>query len=113
VTLTSVSGPLVQVISTSGNISYVGDFGNNGDYRLTSHSGDIEAIVPDTTSADVTATSVRGEVHDDVRLQPKTHTWLPNLKTGSAFVGTMGKAASSVVLRTFSGKILLKKRSEK
>jgi len=112
VTMTGVTGQLVQVISTSGNIIYIGDFGSSGEYRLTSHSGDIEATVPESTSADVSARSVRGEVQDDIPLQPRTHTWIP-LRQGSAFVGTMGKAASSVVLRTFSGKIHLKKRAEK
>jgi DUF4097 and DUF4098 domain-containing protein YvlB len=114
VTLNGVTGPLVQVVSTSGRINYVGDFGSGGLYRLTSHSGDIEAIVPESTSADVSARSVRGEVHDDIPLQPKSH---PSfiVKQGSAFVGTMGRAAASstVVLRSFSGKIHLRKRSVK
>jgi len=114
VTLKGVTGPLVQVISTSGGIIYIGDFGDHGEYRLTSHSGDIEAVVPENTSADVSARSVRGEVHDDIHLQPKEHTSFV-LKEGSAFWGTMGRAAvsSTVVLRSFSGKIHLRKRSEK
>jgi DUF4097 and DUF4098 domain-containing protein YvlB len=114
VTLTGVTGPLVQVVSTSGRINYVGDFGNGGEYRLTSHSGDIEATIPEWTSADVSARSVRGEVHDDIPLQPKTHTWF-SMDKGRAFAGTMGRVAvsSTVVLRTFSGKIHLRKRSEK
>jgi DUF4097 and DUF4098 domain-containing protein YvlB len=114
VTLDRVTGPLVQVISTSGKINYFGDFGNSGEYRLTSHSGDIEATVPEYTSADVTARSVKGEVHDDIPLQPKQHTSFI-VKAGSAFVGTMGSAAvsSTVVLRSFSGKIHLRKRSAK
>ncbi len=114
VTLNGVTGPLVQVISTSGGINYIGDFGDRGEYRLTSHSGDIEATVPDSTSADVSARSVRGEVHDDIPLQPKTHTWFP-IKEGSAFWGTMGRAAvsSTVVLRSFSGKIHLRKRTSR
>src|SRR5205807_469753 len=97
VTLNGVTGQLVQVMSTSGKINYIGDFGSSGEYRLSSHSGDIEATVPASTSADVSARSERGQVEDDIPLQPKTHTWLP-VKQGSAFVGTMGKAASSVVL---------------
>lgn len=114
VTLNSVNGPMVQVVSTSGRISYVGDFGNSGEYRLTSHSGDIEAMIPEWTSADVSARSVKGEVHDDIPLQPKTHNWFP-LDKGRAFAGTMGRVAmsSTVVLRSFSGKIHLSKRSEK
>ena len=114
VTLNGVTGPLVQVISTSGSINYIGDFGDRGEYRLTSHSGNIEATVPESTSADVSARSVRGEVHDDIPLQPKTHTWFV-VKEGSAFWGTMGRAAvsSTVVLRSFSGKIHLRKRTAK
>jgi len=110
--LNGVTGPLVQVISTSGKINYSGDFGGNGEYSLTSHSGDIQASVADTTSAQIVAHSVKGEVHDDLHLQPRAHPWFA-LNKGSAFAGTVGKAASSVVLRTFSGKILLKRRSEK
>ena len=114
VTLNGGNGSLVQVVSTSGRINYIGDFGNSGEYRLTSHSGDIDATIPEWTSADVSARSVRGEVHDDIPLQPKTHTYFA-LDKGRAFAGTVGRVAvsSTVVLRTFSGKIHLRKRSEK
>jgi len=114
ITLDRVNGPLVQAISTSGGINYTGDFGDGGEYRLTSHSGDIVATVPDSASADVTARSVKGEVRDDIPLQPKQHTSFP-VRAGSAFVGTMGRAAvsSTVVLRSFSGKIHLRKRAAK
>ena len=114
VTLNEVNGSLVQVVSTSGNINYIGDFGNSGEYRLTSHSGDIDATIPEWTSADVSARSVKGEVHDDIPLQPKTHVAFA-LDKGRAFAGTVGRVAvsSTVVLRTFSGKIHLRKRSEK
>jgi DUF4097 and DUF4098 domain-containing protein YvlB len=112
VSLRSVNGSVVQVVSTSGGISYIGDFGDHGDYRFTSHSGDIDAVVPGSTSADVSARSVRGEVHDDIPLQPKQHTSFV-LKEGVALWGTMGRAAvsSTVVLRSFSGKIHLRKRA--
>src|SRR6202142_4548381 len=94
ITLNSVNGSLVQVVSTSGRINYIGDFGNSGEYRLTSHSGDIEATIPEWTSADVSARSVRGEVHDDIPLQPKNHTFFP-ITQGSAFWGTMGQTTMS------------------
>src|SRR5215467_8839564 len=112
VTLKGVNGPLVQVVSTSGQITYAGDFGDRGDYRFTSYSGNIEAVVPETTSADVNARSVRGEVHDDIPLQPKEHTSFV-VKTGSALWGTMGRAAisSTVAMRSVSGKIHLRKRA--
>ena len=115
VTLNSVTGPLVQVISTSGGISYIGDFGDRGDYRMTSHSGDIEAIVPDNVSADVSARSIRGEVHDDIHLQPRQHIPYNSPTEGRAFWGTIGTTSisSTVVLRSFSGKIHLSKHASK
>jgi DUF4097 and DUF4098 domain-containing protein YvlB len=109
VTLKSVTGPLVRVSSTSGRILYDGDFGYAGEYRFNSHSGNIEATIPQDASVDVKAQSVRGQVQDDVPLQPKSHTSFL-IKQGSSFAGTINKAASSVWLRTFSGKIHLKKR---
>ncbi len=110
VVLHSVSGPLVQVNSTSGKIHYDGDFGNGGEYYLASHTGDIEASAPNDASIDVTARSVRGQVENDFLLEPKHTPFV--VKAGSAFAGTMNKAASSVRLFSFSGKIHLKKRSE-
>ncbi len=108
VTLNAVNGPLVQVNSTSGKIRYEGDFGSSGEYMLTSHSGDIEASAPNDASIDVTARSVRGKVENDFLLEPKHTPFV--VKAGSAFAGTMNKAASSVRLFSFSGKIHLKKR---
>ncbi len=109
VTLNSVTGPLVRVSSTSGKIQYDGDFGHAGEYRFNSHSGNIDATIPEDASVDVKAQSVRGQVQSDVQLQPKVHTSFL-VKEGSSFAGTINKAASSVWLRTFSGKIHLKKR---
>jgi len=114
ITLKSVNGPLVQVVSTSGEINYSGDFGDRGYYRFTSYSGNIEAMVPDTISAEVDARSVRGEVHDDIPLQPKEH---QSIVVGglNAFWGTIGRAAMSsrVAMHSVSGKIHLRKRTAK
>ncbi len=109
VRLNQVSGPLVQVNSGSGRIYYDGDFGAGGDYTFVTNSGDIEALVPADASADFTARSMKGQVENDFPLQPKPHTRL-TVETGRSFVGTVGKAASQVVLRSFSGKIRLKQR---
>jgi DUF4097 and DUF4098 domain-containing protein YvlB len=108
VVLNAVTGPLVEVNSNTGKINYDGDFGGQGEYSLRSYTGDIEATAPGNASIDVTASSEQGKVISDFSLQPK-HTSFP-LRAGSAFAGTMGKAASSVKLFSFSGKIHLKKR---
>jgi len=108
VALNSVSGPLVQVNSTTGNIRYDGDFGESGEYSLMTHTGNIDAITPRYASIDVYAHSEQGKVENDFLLEP-SHTSLA-ARAGSAFAGTVGKAASSVKLLSFSGRIHLKKR---
>jgi DUF4097 and DUF4098 domain-containing protein YvlB len=108
--LISVTGPLVQVSSDRGKIFYDGDFGSGGDYRFTTHSGSIEALVPMDVSADFKAHSVIGRVQHDFPLQAR-HSRDP--ETGNSFFGTTGKAASEVVLRSFSGRIRLTQRKTK
>jgi DUF4097 and DUF4098 domain-containing protein YvlB len=108
VVLNSVNGPYLQVNSTSGNIQYDGDFGFAGEYLLMSHTGNIEAVAPAYASIDVTARSVNGQVVNDFTLEPEHVPFMA--KAGSAFAGTINKAASRVKLLSFSGKIHLKKR---
>jgi DUF4097 and DUF4098 domain-containing protein YvlB len=108
VTLKSVNGPVVQADSGSGKISYDGDFGLGGDYKLTTHTGDIEAIVSANASADFSAHSITGKVQNDFNLEPRHSRY--SFEEGRAFFGTVGKAASKVVLHSFSGKIRLKQR---
>ena len=106
--LKSVDGPLVQVSCGSGKIFYDGDFGSGGNYRFTTHTGDIEALAPANVSAGFRAHSVLGRVQHDFPLQPRHSRF--TTEAGRSFVGTAGGAASEVVLRSFSGKIRLKQR---
>jgi hypothetical protein len=108
VTMNAVSGPLVKVNSNSGKIQYDGDFGAEGDYDFSSHTGNIEAIAPAYASIDVLARSSNGPVQSDFSLEPKHTPFVAAV--GSAFAGTWNKAASSVSLFSFSGRIHLKKR---
>ncbi len=108
VALKSVTGPFVRADSGSGKISYDGDFGSGGDYKFSTHTGDIEAIVPASASADFSVHSMLGKVQNDLDLMPQ-HTRYA-FEEGRSFFGTVGKAASKVVLHSFSGRIRLKQR---
>ena len=107
VVLTGVSGPFVQVDSNSGKIQYDGDFGAEGEYAFTSHTGNIEAVAPGSASIEVYARS-NGQVQSDFSLDPKHAPFL--VRGANSFSGTLNKAASSVKLFSLSGKIHLKKR---
>jgi DUF4097 and DUF4098 domain-containing protein YvlB len=111
--LANVAAPQVRVRSTSGHISYDGDFGYTGEYRISNHSGDIDAIIPETTSAEIRAQSLRGKLQDDVHLKPKQHS--AGIVPGAVgffgtTISTVSHSASSVFLSTFSGRIHLQKR---
>ncbi len=106
--LKSVAGPLVEANTGSGRIFYDGDFGLGGDYKFTTHTGDILALAPADVSADFSAHSVLGRVQNDFPLKPRHSRF--SMEAGRSFFGTVGKAASEVVLRSFSGKIRLKQR---
>lgn len=109
VNLAAVTGPKVRVNSASGNITYDGDFGSSGEYSLTNYSGDIDVALPASASIDLMARSLTGSVQNDFPLQKKSHVAL-NLVDGRSSVGTSNSGASSVQLRSFSGKIRVKKR---
>ncbi len=107
--LNSVSGPHVQVDAGSGKVYYDGNFGSSGNYAFTTYTGDIEALVDPDASADFSARSMQGFVKSDVPLKPKQHNRFPT-ELGRSFFGTVGKAASEVVLKSISGTIRLKYR---
>jgi hypothetical protein len=107
VVLTGVSGPFVQVDSNTGKIQYDGDFGAEGEYAFSSHTGNIEAVAPSSASIEVYARS-SGPVQSDFSLDPKHAPFL--VRGANSFSGTLNKAASSVKLFSLSGKIHLKKR---
>ena len=109
VQLTSVTGPKVSINTTKGNIRYVGDFSGGGDYFFNSHSGDIDVALPASASVDLTARSVSGSVEQDFPMQQKSRLGFQP-SPGRSFAGTANTGASSVQLRSFSGKIRVKKQ---
>jgi len=109
VLLNAVTGPRVSVNTARGSIRYNGDFGGGGDYMLVNHSGNIDVSLPASASVDLMARSFSGTVENDFPLQKKSHPlFVPS--TGSSFAGTSNTGASSVQLRSFSGKIRVKKQ---
>ena len=109
VNLINVSGPRVEVRTTNGKVSYRGNFASNGDYDITTHSGDIDVAMPANASTDISLRSVTGKVENDFPFQPKQHTSL-SLTNGRSFAGTSNQGGSSVELRSFSGTIRVKKQ---
>jgi DUF4097 and DUF4098 domain-containing protein YvlB len=110
VRMNSVTGPKVSVNTASGDITYEGDMGSGGEYSFTNHSGNVDVTLPASASIDLMARSINGSVQNDFPLQKKAHASLSLVDETRSSVGTSNSGASSVQLRTFSGKIRVKKR---
>jgi len=108
VQLDAVTGPKVSVNTAKGSIRYSGDFEGGGDYLLVNHSGNIDVALPASASVDLSARSISGSVENDFPLQQKQHPSFA-ITQGRSFAGTSNTGASSVQLRSFSGKIRVKK----
>jgi DUF4097 and DUF4098 domain-containing protein YvlB len=76
---------------------------------MSTHSGNIDVSLPEAASVDMNAHSASGTVENDFPLEAKKHpVFVP--KSGSSFAGTSHSGSSSVELRSFSGKIRVKKQ---
>jgi len=113
VALKDVTGPHVSVNAGRGNLTYDGDFAGSGDYVLTTNSGNIDVTAPANASISLKARSINGSVENDMPLQASgMHT---NFAASAAdpkrtLMGTSNTGSSSVELRSFSGKIRVKKQ---
>ena len=91
--------------SGSGRISYDGDPGKSGDYRLTSHSGDLEVSIPASALVEIKAHSLKGE--SDHGLPGAGSVPPAGQRSLLLKAGTVN--ASRFVLRSFRGGIHVKR----
>jgi DUF4097 and DUF4098 domain-containing protein YvlB len=104
VDLHNVTGPSVEVNSGAGRITYDGDPGRVGEYLLTSHTGDLEVSIPASAWVEIKARSIKSQSDPE----------FPNVSSVPAMgqinlMGKPGKIGSRFELRSFSGKIRLKR----
>lgn len=109
VSLSNVNGPLVSADTTGAPIRFSGDCSGGGDYSLSTHSGNIDVTLPQSASVDITARSITGAVEDGFQLQSDSHPTMP-ITAGKSFAGHANSGAASLHLRSFSGKITVKKQ---
>jgi len=117
VELYGVTGRNVDVMSTSGMIRYTGNFtqpdGQFGQYKFHNHTGNIDVLIPSDASVEINAKSRKGSVENDFPLDPAfghSSALFSAKPTGSTLVGTRNHGDSKIDLRSFSGKIRVKKQ---
>lgn len=112
VELYSVNGNNVDVNTTSGKIRYTGNFLGGGQYKFRNHTGDMDILIPANASVEVNAKSHKGTVDNDFPADPafRGKINVPSFQTTGAVNDTSKRGDSRVDLRSFSGKIRVKKQ---
>jgi len=108
--MNAVNGPYVAANTTDGKITYRGNFGGAGDYSLTTHKGDIDVFLPANGCYPVNAHSIKGTVEDDFQQGANSSAKTPSPTGSTSLTGDSKAGSPSVQLRSFSGKIRVKKQ---
>jgi hypothetical protein len=105
----------VNLMTTTGNILYDGDFVRTGLYTMNSGRGVVEVRFSGTDSFDLNAQTYRGNVDNQAAafVKPDTHgkrhlTTSPDLS--HSLLGTVGQGLAKVELSSYSGTIRILKR---
>jgi hypothetical protein len=114
-TVSSISGPLyigmegkiarASFETVSGEIAFKGDLDPEGVLEAESHSGNIELRLPEHLGATYSLTAYSGELHTEfetVTARPQKGEWR----------FAVGDGRAQVTVRTFKGRVDLKKRFE-
>src|SRR5258708_21492694 len=104
VRLTRVSGPSVEVSTTTGKITYIGDCAGGGKYKLSTHNAAIDVFLPETASGDMEARSSEDSVDSDFPFTKKDHDSYPptGANQGRAFSGTSNSGLSPAHPRPYN-----------
>jgi len=105
----------VNLMTTTGNILYDGDFVRTGLYTMNSGRGLIEVRFSGTDSFDLNAQTYRGTVDNQAAdfLKPDTHSGRHHASQSSfshSLFGTVGQGLAKVELSSYSGTIRILKR---
>jgi len=90
--------------SVSGNITYVGAIKAGGRYEIKTHSGDVRVTIPAGSSFDLEANTFSGDIASDFEIT------VSGKMSPKEIHGTVGKGGATIILKTFSGNVDLKKK---
>ena len=103
--LLNVSGAqTINAKSVSGNITYTGALNEGGRYEIKTHSGDVRMVVPAGSAFELEANTFSGDIASDFEIT------VVGKMSPREIHGTVGKGGTTVILKSFSGNVDLKKK---
>jgi len=100
INISDAPGSWVEASSTGGRITYEGDPGVDGDFHLTSHSGDVDASIPASALVEIQTNGVSDQNSENL---PET------LRRNRLFLSPRTISKARFELRSFMGKVRLKR----
>jgi len=94
----------VGVENVSGNITFTGGIKAGGRYEIKTHSGDVRMTIPAGAEFDLEANTFSGDIDSDFAIT------VSGKMSPREIRGTVGKGGATIVLKTFSGNVDLKKK---
>jgi DUF4097 and DUF4098 domain-containing protein YvlB len=113
ITVTDAACERLDGKTVSGNIEYAGSLAKAGRYNVNTHSGTIRLTLAGATGFELIANTFSGNIRSDL---PITIGGSPTGRDdrrrgpGRAIRGTFGDGSASLMIRTFSGDIVIEKR---
>ncbi len=103
----------VNLMTTTGNITYDGDFVRTGIYTMNSGRGLVEVRFSGNDSFDLRAQTILGSVDNQAAafLKPEAHGSHRKSKFSTSLFGTVGQGLAKVELSSYSGTIRILKRN--
>ena len=94
----------VDVKTVSGDVTYAGSLEAGGRYEFKTYSGDVRMAIPAGTGFDLEANTYSGTIDADFEITTGGKLSSKEIR------GTVGKGGATVVLKSFSGNVDLKKK---
>jgi DUF4097 and DUF4098 domain-containing protein YvlB len=108
VRLSDVEAGRASLRAVTGDIDFNGRLARNGRYQLQTHSGDVRMTPVDVRGFALEAVTFSGDVRTDFTLTVQgTQGLQTNRRTGRSIRGSFGDGGATLVLRSFSGDIIL------
>jgi hypothetical protein len=105
--LVDLRSRMVEATTVSGEVVYDGTIVDGGDYRFSTHNGDIALAMPDASNATVSVATFSGEFASAFRVPMK------KINKDKRFRMVFGSGSAKVNLESFDGAIQLFKPGEK
>jgi DUF4097 and DUF4098 domain-containing protein YvlB len=112
VLLTNVACSRLGIRSVSGSVEYSGALARSGRYDINSHSGTVRLAVGTDVGFELSATSFSGSIRSElpVTLGGSTDPTIRRRGPGHATHAVFGDGSAALLIRTFSGDIVITKR---